>query len=221
MKRMAEQLYYIGKVVEYINLMDLERDRPAEPTLSDTAKWFCVMTNPNCQGRAALGLYAAGYRTFMPKVRKWVSHARVRKAVEKPLLGRYLFVEVDHPRQSFGAVKAVNGVETLISTLGKPIEFPEHWVNNLKLRYMAGEWDFVRHEQSRPIFKWDKKKKCEVMVGVEQNDPLPLGARIRIVEGEFENLLATVTNRKGGRVTFKLKDANTYHTMHECSVRAA
>lgn len=190
-------LYEIGQVVEYLNLVDLERDQPSEPTLSDTAEWFCVMTNPNCQGRAALGLYAAGYRTFMPKVRKWVSHARVRKAVEKPLLGRYLFVEVDHPRQSFGAVKAVNGVETLISTLGRPTAFPSHWVEDLRLRYMAGEWD-------------------EVAKG-----HLPVGARIRIVEGEFESHLATVTNRKGSRITFKLKDTNTYQTMHECSVRAA
>jgi transcription antitermination factor NusG len=191
------QLYEIGQVVGFIDLANWERHQSAEPTISATAKWFCLMTNPGCQGRAALGLYAAGYRTFMPKIRKWATHARVRKAVEKPLLGRYLFVEVDHPRQNFGAVKAVNGVETLISTLGTPTPFPSHWVEDLRYRYMSGEWD-------------------EIAKG-----PLPVGARIRVVEGEFENLLATVTNRKGSRITFKLKDTNQYQTMHECSVRAA
>lgn len=178
------------------------------PAISQTAKWFCVMTNPNCQGRAALGLYALGYRTFMPKIRKWVTHARVRKAVEKPLLGRYLFVEVDHKddgEQSFGAVRNVNGVEVILSGVSGhgdgrkfgPLPFPSHWVENLRMRYMAGEWD-------------------EISKG-----HLPIGARIRIVEGEFENLLATVTNRKGSRITFKLKDSTVYQTMHECSVRAA
>lgn len=190
-------LYEIGQVVEYVDLIDIERNQPDEPTLSDTAKWFCVMTNPNCQGRAALGLYALGYRTFYPRIRKWVSHARVRKAVEKPLLGRYVFVEVDHPTQSFGAVKAVNGVETIISTLGSPIAFPSHWVEDLRFRYMTGEWD-------------------EVAKG-----PLPVGARIRVVEGEFNELLATVTHRKGHRIDFKLVGENRYGRANDCSVRAA
>jgi transcription antitermination factor NusG len=99
------QLYQIGQVVEFVDLAGMERDQPAEPTLSDTAQWFCITTNPNCQARAALELYALGFRTFLPKIRKWATHARVRKAVEKPLLGRYLFVEVDQPRQSFWTVR--------------------------------------------------------------------------------------------------------------------
>jgi transcription antitermination factor NusG len=216
---MAPHLYQIGQVVEYVDLVNWTREQPA-PEISDTAKWFCVMTNPNCQGRAALGLYAAGYRTFLPKVRKWVSHARVRKAVEKPLLGRYLFVEVDHPRQNFGTVKAVNGVETLISTLGVPTAFPGHWVENLRLRYMAGEWDYVRRE-TRPVFEWDEENKRDVLVGLEQNDPLPIGARIRIVEGQFATMLATVTSRKGQRIDFKIFGENRYGRENECSVRAA
>lgn len=194
---MAGELYEIGQVVEFVDLATLDRGQPAEPEISETAKWFCVMTNPNCQGRAALGLYAAGYRTFMPKVRRWVSHARTKVAKEKPLLGRYLFVEVDHPRQSFGTVKAVNGVETLISTLGRPTAFPSHWVDDLRVRYMAGEWD-------------------EIAKG-----HMPVGARIRIVEGEFNEMLATVTNRKGNRIDFKLHGENRYGRLNECSVRAA
>lgn len=177
------------------------------PQIRDRAKWFCVMTNPGCQARAALGLYAAGYRTFMPKVRKWATHARVRKAVEKPLLGRYLFVEVDNrdDEQSFGEVRGVNGVEVILSGVSGfgdgrkfgPLPFPSHWVEDLRYRYMAGEWD-------------------EIAKG-----HLPLGARIRVVEGEFNDMLATVTNRKGSRITFKIMETNNYQTMHECSVRAA
>jgi hypothetical protein len=33
---------------------------------------------------------------------------------------RYVFVEVDHPRQSFGVVVAPRGVENIISRLGVP-----------------------------------------------------------------------------------------------------
>ena len=36
-----------------------------EPPISfDGAKWFCVVTNPNCLRRAEYFLGAAGYRTF-------------------------------------------------------------------------------------------------------------------------------------------------------------
>lgn len=166
------------------------------------AKWYCITTNPNCQKRAGMELYSLGFRTFTPMVRKWASHARVRKAVEKPLLGRYVFVEVDHPRQSFHTVRAVNGVEMILSgvlpnRIWGPLPFPAHWVEGLIGRYMTGEWD-------------------EVAKG-----SIPVGARVRIVEGEFDNLLATVTNIKHGKLHCKLLDTNIYTQMREHGVRAA
>jgi transcription antitermination factor NusG len=190
------QLYQIGQVVEFVDLAGMERDQPAEPTLSDTAQWFCITTNPNCQARAALELYALGFRTFLPKIRKWATHARVRKAVEKPLLGRYLFVEVDQPRQSFWTVRSANGVEGFVSN-PDPVPIPSRYVENFRMRYMAGEWD-------------------EVAQG-----PLPVGARVRVVEGEFSDLLATVTHRRGHRIDFKLHGENRYGRLNDCSVRAA
>ncbi len=186
-----------------------------EPPISyPDAKWFCIVTKPNCQARASLELYSLGFRTFTPKVRKWATHARVRKAVEKPLLGRYLFVEVDYPRQSFGAVKAVNGVETIISTLGVPVTFPSHWVEGLLARYLAGEWDYVRTE---PVTFLNGQGEPET----RHNDPLRVGARIRIVEGEFDNMLATVTSVKGGKLQCKILETNTYVKLREPAVRAA
>lgn len=184
------------------------------PALFDGAKWFCLLTNPNSQLRAERELYSLGHRTFTPKIKKWASHARVRKAVERPLLGRYLFVEVDHPRQSFGAVKAVNGVETFISNLGLPTPFPSHWVEGLLRRYLAGEWDFVTQETVQYYDKFGE-------IQTRQNHPIQIGARIRIIEGEFDNLLATVTNRKHGKLHCKLLDTNIYTQLREHGVRAA
>src|SRR5690348_5593486 len=138
---MQAQLYEIGQVVGYVDLIREERnDFPIRPT----AKWFCVVTNPNCQARAALGLHEIGYRTFYPKVRRWVSHARVRKAKDAPLLGRYIFVEVDQQddQQSFYAVRAVNGIETILSTWQatpwgariQPAPFKSDWIESMRLR---------------------------------------------------------------------------------------
>jgi transcription antitermination factor NusG len=184
------------------------------PAASDTAQWFCITANPNCQARAALELYALGFRTFLPKIRKWATHARVRKAVEKPLLGRYLFVEVDQPRQSFWTVRSANGVEGFVSN-PDPIAIPARYVENFRMRYMDGEWDFVRTDAPCPWF--DKNGKMHW----RQNDPLQAGARIKIVEGEFSNMLATVTHRRGHRIDFKLHGENRYGRLNDCSVRAA
>lgn len=186
--------YQIGQHVGFVDLID--RSEEIKFPMGETAKWFCAVTNPNCQARAALGLHELGYRTFYPKIRRWVSHARVKVAKEKPLLGRYIFVEVDHPMQSFGAVRSVNGIEGVVSN-PDPVRIPSEYVQTLRERYMAGEWD-------------------EVVKG-----PFPVGARVRVVEGEFNDMLATVTARKGKRIDFKLHGENRYGRMHECSVRAA
>ena len=182
----------------------IERNKNFEqpPEIRPDAKWFCVTTNPNCQKRASMELYSLGFRAFTPMVRKWASHARVKKAVERPILGRYVFVEVDHPNQSFGSVRNVNGVEMILSgvlpdrTWG-PLPFPSHWVEGLLIRYLAGEWD-------------------EVAKG-----DIPVGARVRIIEGEWDNQLATVTNRKHGKLHCKILGTNTYAQMREPGVRAA
>lgn len=159
--------------------------------------WFVVVTNPRCLLRAQLDLDAAGYRTFTPKSRRWVSHARVRKAVEKPILSRYLFVEVDYPRQSFGGVKAANGVESVLSNHGVPAPVPSRFVEDLLQRYLKGEWDEVT------------------------NKALPLGARVRIVEGECEDMLATITQHSGGKIAAKLLGTNIYKKLYAGNVRAA
>lgn len=199
--------YEIGQHVGFVDLID--RSQEIQFPESSTAKWFCAVTNPNCQARAALGLYELGYRTFYPKVRRWVSHARVRVAKEKPLLGRYIFVEVDpkNNQQSFYAVRAVNGVEAVLSswqqtTTGiriQPAAFCSDWIASMRQRQMAGEWD-------------------------ETRGPIPIGARIRLMEGEFADRLATVTAKEGRRertIVFKLVDENRYGQLNIDHVRAA
>jgi len=168
-----------------------------EIALSSTANWYCAITRPGSQRRVELELFSLGFRTFTPKTRKWVSHARVRKAVERPLLSRYLFVEIDHPRQSFGAVCDVYGVDAFISNQGAPCRFPRDEVEDLLRRQMSGEWD-------------------EVAKG-----KLAVGARIRVMEGQFEDMLATVTGVKGRKINFKILDSRTNGSALDVNVRAA
>lgn len=198
--------YHIG---QHVGFVDLIEERKAEFPISPSSEWFCVVTNPNCQVRAALGLHELGYRSFYPKVRRWVTHARTKQAKDRPLLGRYIFVEVDqkNDQQSFYAVRAVNGVESVLSSWQQTIHGPKYqpaafstdWVLNMRLRQMAGEWDETRGN-------------------------VPIGARVRLMQGEFADQLATVTAKEGRRgqtIVFKLLDENRYGKLHVESVRAA
>jgi transcription antitermination factor NusG len=149
--------------------------------------WYCLVVQPGCQRQIENALAGLGYRPFVPKVRRWISHARQKKVGERALLGRYLFVEVDFPKQSFGPVMSTPGVEYAISVAGVPWPMPRADVEDLLHRYMAGEFDEVA------------------------NGPVPVGARVTLLEGQFENWLATVTAReKGGRVTVKLLGKNVH-----------
>jgi hypothetical protein len=90
-----------------------------------------------------------------------------------------------YPRQSFGDVEAAQGVESILSLMGVPCVMPRADVEDLLSRYLAGEFDQVA------------------------NGGIPLGARVCIVEGQFDSLLATVTAReKGGRLSLKLLGKN-------------
>lgn len=180
------------------------------------AQWYCAVSNPGCERRAELSLYAAGFCTFVPKVRRWVSHARTKTAKEKTLLGRYIFVAVDRETQSFDAVRRAHGIEGFVSCVGEPIPFPAKWIEDFRRRYMAGEWDFVSQQTGEFIGE-------DGVPTVRRND-LPIGARVELMAGEFADMLATVTGRKGKRgktVVFKLKDENRYGDLHIGDVRPA
>jgi transcription antitermination factor NusG len=199
--------YEIGQHVGFVDLID--RSEEIKFPISPTSRWYCAVTNPNCQARAALGLHEIGYRTFYPKVRRWVTHARVKQAKERPLLGRYIFVEVDpkNDQQSFYAVRAINGIEYLISSWQmtrygmqvQPAPFCSDWIATMRVRQMAGEWD-------------------------ETKGTLPIGARIKLMEGEFADRLAVITAKEGRRektIVFKLEGENKYGQLQVEHVRAA
>lgn len=172
----------------------------SEPEISfDGPQWFCVVVDPGANRAAEYFLTSAGFRVFAPKERRWASHARVKVAKEYPLIGRYLFVEVDHPRQSFAAVRAAQGVECLISSNGIPDVMPRAEVEDLLSRYIAGAFDETRGEA------------------------IPIGGRVCMMDGPFENWIATVTGRSaGGRYTVKPKGQQLeLRKVYEHSLRPA
>lgn len=174
--------------------------------------WYIAITNPNCQRRAEAELAALGYASFFPKLRKWVSHARVKVAKEYPILGRYVFVDV--PDGNFWTVRKVNGVEGLITNHeGAPLSIPWQVVWGFRERYLQGEWDFVINETGLFV---NHNGEYEA-----RKNKTPVGAIIRIMEGEFANMLGVVRERTRGQ--FKIMPSGGGQFIHTWpdNVRAA
>lgn len=168
--------------------------------------WFAAFTNPKCEIRAQLGLMSLGYRAFVPKMRKWISHARVKKAVERPLAPRYVFFELEPEKHGFADVRNTDGIEYIIGTDGVPMPMPQGFIPEFIRRQMAGEWDFVaKDEEGNPR-------------------PLPKGARVCIMDGQYEDLFAIVIGRgkrSGGEILAKILERRTVARFSQFSVRPA
>lgn len=176
------------------------------------SNWYCIVTNPNCQRRAEAGLAELGYRVFWPRVKRWVSHSRTKTAKERPLLWTYLFVEIED--KAFGPVHTVDGVERFVEVGGHPVTIPRAWVEHTLHRYLRGEWDYVTPE----VYFLDDAGKWQVRT----NDRVPIGARIRVMEGEFANVLAKVIDYEKGK-RLKIVPLGQYKPVitRETNVRAA
>lgn len=160
------------------------------------SNWYIAIINPNCHRRAEAGLAALDYRAFWPKLRKWVSHARTKTAKEYPILGRYLFVEI--PDGNFWNVRNVHGIEGLLTgDNGSPARVPSSVVTGFLERYLQGEWDYVAKEL------------------------IPTGARVRIMEGEFADLLTIVRGRRNSRIKFLPPGRREFVFTRNENVRAA
>lgn len=188
--------------------------------------WYIAITNPNCHKRAECGLAAAGYQAFWPKMRKWTSHARTKTPKEYPILGRYLFVEI--PDQEFFTVRNVNGVEALLTgDSGAPATIPAETVWAFRERYMRGEWDFVANETGEFEEFEEFIDECgEVQQRrklTTRHNRIPSGGRVKIMEGEFANLLTTVRRNQGknGKLAFLPPGRSEFVYTSESNVRAA
>jgi len=174
--------------------------------------WYIAITNPNCHRRAENGLASLGYQAFWPKCRKWASHARVKVAKEYPILGRYLFINV--PDGNFYAVRNVDGIEALLTGDDRaPAPVPDRVVWQFRERYMRGEWDFVSNETGS---FHDASGEL-----VTRKNPIPTGARVKIMEGEFADMLTVVRGQRNGKLKFLPPGKSAFAFTRESNVRAA
>lgn len=155
--------------------------------------WVCGITTPTGAMLAEDDLRRGGYEVVMPLHRRWTRHARQLKAVSRPLLGRYIFVEVN--TKILGHEEAIYAARGMDSIIGR---VPTRDVKRLRWRYIRGDFDEVT------------------------NDPLPVSARVVIVAGEWEERIAIITGKsKSGATSLKVSGVREPVNLSEKALRPA
>ena len=152
------------------NVLSFQRDVPFSYSLGP--HWFAVYTNIKSERRACAALQALGYRTYFPEMTRWVSHARVRRVVHRPLMCRYIFVEIEPTKQGFGEIRTIDGVESIVGSSGVPFIIPKDFVEEMIRRQLKGEFDYAHKEV------------------------LPAGAKVRVVDGKWDGEIGIITSEK-------------------------
>jgi transcription elongation factor/antiterminator RfaH len=99
--------------------------------LSDGQRWYAVHTLPFSEARAQGHLENQSFRTFLPRRRKTVRHARKMSTIEAPFFPGYLFVALDLTRHQWRSVNGTFGVSSLVMRGDRPHPVPRGVVETL------------------------------------------------------------------------------------------
>jgi transcriptional antiterminator RfaH len=128
------------------------------PETFEGLTWFVVITSPKGERKAQLGLRRAGYQTYLPQTKRWVTHARKKEERVSPLFPRYLFIGL-RSNQDFYKLRGVDGVEGVVRDgYGAPARIPApgdrpHPLARILERELAGEFDFTRLPDLGPQYR--------------------------------------------------------------------
>jgi transcription elongation factor/antiterminator RfaH len=174
--------YTMERVGERARTQALPSLNPHTPfRLINGERWYVVHTQPQREGHAQTHLTAQGFRTFLPRYRKTVRHARKLKTVSAAFFPRYLFVTLDLSRDRWRSVNGTFGVTHLV---------------------MGGEFPLaVSHGVVEGL-----GAACAVDGYLHLGSALGLGDRVRVLVGPFADLVGELIRIDGvGRVTVLLQ----------------
>lgn len=115
------------------------RRRARQPKEIDPSlAWYAVRTNIRCEHRARVGLFALGLATYLPTdLVERIRRGRKRE-FEPCAMPRYLFVGFPPDDLAFGAVRGVDGVESIVGINGKPYPIPARVLQAIEAELCKG-----------------------------------------------------------------------------------
>ncbi|OHV88582.1 transcription termination/antitermination protein NusG [Mesorhizobium sp. ORS 3428] len=166
----------------------LHDDPLPEPAkhLHDAAptRWCVVQTHQHSESLAERHLLSQNFRTYLPKRKRTVRHARSVKTVFSAYFDCYLFVSLALHQQSWYPINSTVGVRKLVMSQGLPIPAPHGVVESLM---SATDDDGILHP--------------DVL--------LRSGQKIRVIDGPFADQLGILDHvGKAGAVRILLDIMN-------------
>jgi transcriptional antiterminator RfaH len=128
--------------------------------------WYAVYTRPHAETKALEHLLHQGYQAYLPRYRTWVSHARRRRLVQRPLFPRYLFAGLDRATTRWRPILSTAGIADIVRAGDEPAPVPCDIVAAIREREAAGSFDCTIAQRS-----------------------LRLGELVRVTTGAFEDMV--------------------------------
>jgi transcriptional antiterminator RfaH len=132
-------------------------------------RWFVARVHPHRENTAQLNLNRLGFRSFAPRMRRTVRHARKLRSVLAPLFPGYVFLILDLSRDRWRCVNSTFGVAALIMGVELPIPVPQGIVEML----------VAATERSGTV---------------QLGSDLEIGQKLRILSGPFAETLCRVVH---------------------------
>ena len=148
-------------------------------------RWFVARAQPHRESTAQLNLHRLGFRSFAPRVRRTVRHARKLRSVLSPLFPGYIFLILDLSRDRWSCVNSTFGIASLIKGVEQPIPVPQGIVEAL----------VAATERSGTV---------------RLDSDLKIGQKVRILSGPFAETLCLLEHLDDrGRVSVLLEFMGT------------
>jgi transcription elongation factor/antiterminator RfaH len=135
----------------------------------DDRQWIVASTHPHKERFALENLGRQGFHAYCPRIRRRIRHARRLQEVLRPLFPGYVFIRLNPQVEQWRSIAATFGVRSLICFGEKPGTVPNQFVAGLYATEEAGAVTIPPARESyRP------------------------GEKVRLREGPFDGLIATV-----------------------------
>jgi len=134
--------------------------------------WFALYTKSRSEFKAAEQIGANEVEYYLPTVVKYNQWSDRKKKITEPLIRGYIFIYADEKERILSLEQ--NAVVRCLTERGRPAKIPDWQIENLK-NMLKNKADFYIAEGLVP------------------------GAKVRIKEGPFENVIGVVREIEGGR----------------------
>jgi transcriptional antiterminator RfaH len=131
--------------------------------------WIVARIHPHKEQLALDNLTRQGFHPYCPRIRRRIRHARRLQSVLRPLFPGYVFIRLNPEQEQWRSIASTFGVRNLIRFGERPGTVPDQFVTGLRSTEEGGAVTIPRARDSYEV-----------------------GEKIRMREGPFEGLIATV-----------------------------